>query len=410
MISKHILRFYVFYLITIIGSSVILDGLLVLVAFVFIIPMLGAFAIGERLPYSVPAIKRHSRSILVDSYILESNLVGFVSVTFLLAFLFSVYAIKFYTGLTLFSVFQNLIAGRSNYILYQTYFSEANIGQFSLSKIPAILSLFGMKLIQLASFFRFVYARKGAIGWVFLISTPNILFSLARGTTFELFEFLIAFYLFLTLSSRNQSFLYLDRRMAFLLVTSIAVIAAFFFNVGARVEEALTITCRGSFCMNETSLLSGIVPEITKFFFSLFGYFGFGVVYVGHMLQTLGETFELFSIFFPFHGLRTGDVRGMHCSDVFQCSTMWTPTFELYLIEFGLFFSFLFFIFLGFMVRQFVQRTFQQDFFGIVVIYLIFLIMISLPVGSFYSTSSANILLGALCFFVGVRRVLVSLL
>jgi hypothetical protein len=63
------------------------------------------------------------------------------------------YTLKFYTGNSISTIFSNLLNGTSNYALYQLYFSETGLSEFSASKIIPIVLLAVMKMILIFSIY-----------------------------------------------------------------------------------------------------------------------------------------------------------------------------------------------------------------------------------------------------------------
>ena len=70
------------------------------------------------------------------------------------------YTLKFYTGNSIITIFSNLLSGTSNYALYQLYFSESGLNEFSVSKIVPIILLAVMKMILLYSIYNLVLNKK----------------------------------------------------------------------------------------------------------------------------------------------------------------------------------------------------------------------------------------------------------
>jgi len=312
----------------------------------------------------------------------------------LLSFTSSLLSSNFYTGQTVLSVMENLVNNVSLYSLYQDYFLQNNLAQFSIEKIPYIFLMFVNKFLLLYSFFSFVLLKNKLSlfdkFYLFLIFTSYIFFGLSRGTSFEFFEsFLLIIILFsIRLKSKKLKI------KSFFVLASISALIIFIFNFG--------ITSRG-FAISK--YISSEIYYEDNFFFSnfignliilFFGYFGFGFYYISKFLSNIWfSSFTNFFLgFFPL-GIQslTHSSISNQMTNLIDMGARWHPDSIGFMNNYGFIGIFVFLVFLGFFTRFLTWNITLHKYtlLSYISFYFILLQMVSLPIGNFIFTSSSNI-------------------
>ena len=327
----------------------------------------------------------------------------------LLALSLSIYASYFYTG-SLFQGYMNLILGVSNYNTYQSHFASSNLSQFSISKIPAILSLLLVKCYFYFSVYCLMINGRSFkhIFCTFVSLLALVHFSIARGTSFEIFEVLLfsIFTYFIYYGAHN-------RRVPLLLIVKISVliigsILIYNYNISLRYAETgrsiPTPGCSTSLCYDNGSFIAIYFPALAKLLFMLAGYFSFGFVYLGKFHSFVIE-YTPEALFLPIRFIDLRMYPSFLCNNgSINCGVMWTPSLEKRLLTFS-YFGFFVFIFILGKVSAFVLRCScsEHRFTQHMVLYFHFLMIFSLSVGNLFSISS-NLIMYTLSLLVIIGR------
>ena len=331
---------------------------------------------------------------------------------FILSFLtliLSVYASYFYTG-SLFQGYMNLLVGVSNYSTYQSHFANNSLAQFSISKIPAVLSLLFVKCYYYFSVYCLMINGRSFknIFCTFISFLALVHFSIARGTSFEIFEVLLflVFTYFIYYGVHN-------RRVPLLLIAKISVliigaILVYYYNISLRYAETgrsiPTPGCSTSLCYDNGSFIALHFPSFAKVLFMLAGYFSFGFIYLAKFHSFIIEH-NPEALLIPIRFIDLHIYPNFLCDDgSLNCGVMWTPSLEKRLLTFS-YFGFFIFIFILAKVSAFVLRCscFEHRFTQHMVLYFHFLMIFSLSVGNLFSISS-NIILYTFSLFVIIGR------
>ncbi|MEL4242478.1 hypothetical protein [Shewanella xiamenensis] len=320
----------------------------------------------------------------------------------------SLYATNFYTGLNPVELFLKVfLESKSSYNDYQSYFQENNLGAFSISKLPAILSNTFVKLLVIVNFYILymvdsVFTRKRFKLSLFLSLVSFVYFSIARGTSFEFFE-LIALNLFLILYSSNMTI----KKFAFskkffkLIIFSIFCLLVYSFNISMRYSGGYVPGCHSAiFCYQENNML----PDgIALILFKISGYFVFGFYYLSQFINyVIYESGDFFVFLFTSMAVLDSQVTSRFlCESHFDCQAMWSPSLETWSIDYGFLTTILLIYFFVLLATLTYRARHVVGYFSVFVInYTIFLQFIAFPVGNFVGTSSATklILLGSILF------------
>lgn len=340
--------------------------------------------------------------VLPDSRLNLLVIFGFLSIPA------SLYATNFYTGLNPAELFiKVLLESKSSYNEYQSYFQENNLGAFSFSKLPAILSNTFVKLLVIVNFYVLYmtgsfFTRKRFKLSLFLSLVSFIYFSIARGTSFEFFE-LIALNLFLILYTSNltiRKFLF-SKKFIKLIIFSIFCLLAYSFNVSMRYSGGYVPGCHSAvFCYQENNMLPDGVALIL---FKISGYFVFGFYYLSQFINyVIYESGNFFVFLFTSMAVLDSQVTSRFlCESHFDCQAMWSPSLETWSIDYGFLTTILLIYFFVLLATLTYSARHIVGYFSVFVInYTIFLQFIAFPVGNFVGTSSATklILLGSILF------------
>lgn len=309
----------------------------------------------------------------------------------------SLYAAKFYTG----NSFLEVIFGHSLYLHYQLYFKYHELAKFTLDKIPAIFSLFYLKMATLYVFISVLaISKKITIQQIFcllLVSASTLFFSMARGTSFELFELML-----LLTFSMNIRGLILNRRglsiKVKILLLSLGALAVMmysynlssrFFNFHGEVIRCATY----DLCTNEEALLYQISTALGKLSYKLSGYFTFGLFYTAKFIEEFWfASFQHFiSLILPFANLYDPELNArLLCKDM-DCAQAWIPSIVNYILYMGVLLVLVMAFLMGILGRYLLKAVLiKQKFLEVAVLYFIFFVFISSPVGDFISVSSSN--------------------
>lgn len=315
------------------------------------------------------------------------------------------YTLKFYTGNSISAIFTNLLSGTSNYALYQLYFSETGLSEFSTSKIVPIILLAVMKITLIFSVYNLVLNKKIYSAKNKMLFILNIImyciFSLGRGTSFEFFEIFLCFAFLKSYSTKFKFNFSLFQFKSILIISSIfLVMNLFLYSINLRGGEKILTCYTSEICYNPESPIAIIFPQFSYFLFILGGYFSFGLNFLG-VLFTKIYFQDIKGIFNFFVG---GDVNllsnGKNVCSLIDCGVNWEPDISVWFNKFGLFLFIILVTFLGLFFRYLINTYdyTKQKFVQIGIAYFIFLQLISFPCGQFITTSSSNIL--SLFFFI----------
>lgn len=317
----------------------------------------------------------------------------------LIQFLSSFYVGQYYTGLSFKDALFNLVAGVSNYSLYQEYFQSAGLAAFSFSKVPAILLNFYVKFLFIFVLFK-VFVGSGFKSGVFyslLATLPVVIQSIYRGTNFELFEILICYFCALYVKSTHNKryklpyFKFLLALLVFLLAYTLQISIRYSFNYKP--------ICKNEFCYSDSHFISELFPSISVLLNQLSGYFYFGPDYFARLFTESVTNGNWMEYFLPLKSL-VQDLNGKWlCENKIKCGPTWSPDFESFLYFFGLPIL-LIFIFIISRFQKKLQFKAGQGFNYFLGFYLFTLQIIALPIGNFVLVSSANQIL--LIYFFGI--------
>lgn len=317
----------------------------------------------------------------------------------------SIYAGHYYTGLNFYDAFQNLFLGDSNYAIYQAYFNSESLGSFSINKLPAIFSMFYVKLVFIFVLYFFVVKKDGEYDFlVVLFSVFSIaILAVFRGTNFEFFEILVA----LICSFYIRSIFNRAYKFPFFKISILASLLVFIYVVQImfRYKFEYSISCGNAFCYDYESLFHQVLPPISSAFYNLSAYFYFAPDYMARWFIYFLDNNLFFTVFVPGNGALYEYSGKWLCGEEFICGPTWAPDFEIFTYLLGLPLVGLLIVFLGYF-QKYLKSAAGLSFIDFLGFYLITLQLYALPVGNFLFVSSANQLMLILFIILFVFRFL----
>ncbi len=331
-----------------------------------------------------------------------------------ISFVLSLYAANFYTGNNFADVINAILVGDSNYNNYQIYFKDNDIGVFSISKLPAIFSMFCVKLILFYCFYCLLLSKKELQAkTLFLLAfsvVPSIYFSLARGTSFEIFNLLVlSWFTFIVRYMKfDLKFILFSRTIIFGGVFVLICILSYNYNISARYSFEFTTDCTSSnVCYDRNSFISLISPSLGYFTSQMASYFTFGLLYTNNFIAEMYffSYKDLFYLFTPYGYVSEYDATYL-CRDGFDCGANWIPDVIKILYNNGLILFFIVVFLIGLLLSRFLNKRNAKDlcFTDFVSAFYCFYFFISLHVGNFITSASDNQLMIFLVISIGILK------
>lgn len=334
-----------------------------------------------------------------------------------ISFVVSIFATYFYTGKGVQEVFLSLTSGDSLYMDYQKYFTEQGLAEFSISKIPAIFAFFVMKLILIISTVSFFIKEKknsfSNLVYYILILCSYLYFSIARGTSFELFEILML--LWFCMALRRFIFnLKPERFRIKKLILPIMCVAAIFlynYNIQARYSGsgADVAAPTDELVIDRDSIVYFLSEPLANLSNKLSGYFTFGLFFTSTFIthKWLNDGLLFITYLFPFSIVTMPSITNQMCSVVIDCGAAWQPD-TLKIIESVGFIGLFGFVYsLGLFCKWLMCSILVDlNYNKILLFFYLSLGMISMPIGNFVLVSSANIILLSITISLFLFRML----
>lgn len=327
----------------------------------------------------------------------------FVPIFVVLSIVSSHYAAQFYTGKTIVDVLSSLKNNVSLYNEYQNYFSSFGLATLSLAKVPAITAMLILKIAMIYIYITVIAAgeklRLQNIAYVVLVSLAQIYFSLARGTSFELFEMLLLILFCFVVRNyvRKATLSTIVKQLIVITLIIVAVAIYYNWNISARYLFGSVSECSTyEFCLDDTTNLYKISQPLSHFLFKASSYFSFGIYYTSVFIDeyVFNDPVHFIKILLPFAGIYDQKLKSdMMCGELLDCGASWVPDVVSYVIYSGLITFAFFIIIFGALTRNLVESLGETiDIVNIAALYFMCLTMFSLPVGNFIVASSSNIL------------------
>lgn len=310
----------------------------------------------------------------------------------------SIFAARFYTSRNLVNVITGLLNGNGGYAIYQRYAREANIGAFTISKIPYILMLtyctammfWGIVGILLSN------ENKRPIQYIYVISIilSYLYFGVARGTNFEMYIVFVSLVYCILNKPSSMEKGGSDTRKRIILVGAIGILVVIVFRI---VVESRGYVFRNQICTeiiyDPDKFISVYFPTITSMGLSVFRYLGWGIFTIGYMRwHALDSLNTMIAMFIPSGwSAILGESFVETTRKTVDVGVGWVPDYMSLIDLFGIPFLFIVLFVLGrIYVNLRVSRRPQLlvDLLGL----FIFIEMLSIPVGNFLVTSTPILL------------------
>lgn len=316
-------------------------------------------------------------------------------------FIFIEIASRFYTGSGLLDGINGLFEGANTYRSYQKFFSESQISsQPPYMRLHIIFLLALGKLIFVAitcEFYLSSYKNSLFSIVTFLLSIIiYVSFGLTRGTFFEVFEVAIANIYFSMISKYTKP---LNIRKALISISKrigLALLPVLFvFNAMRRYDDPLQFlqhVCSSNFCFSPYDISFSI--EYVLYLLSTYLSNGIYSVSVFYEQVLSGNSTEylipLYGYFLP--DSQAVGVRGAICELYLNCRFVWVPDLTIFMSLFGLAAFLAVPLFIQYAHRLEISLMRRGTIGSYILLFYIAVFLISLPVGNFITTSSANIL------------------
>lgn len=326
--------------------------------------------------------------------------------------------IQFYTGTSLLVSIKsflsfNSLGHESTYASYQSYFEEANLKQFTLSKVPYILGSGLLKFLYWAVFVRTLAYKKKATFVeyisVFVISILYVFSGMARGTSFENFEIIMLLVYTILLREKiiyNRNwFGQKSKYVIFILL----VLGGFYFMLSKSLRgtgEILEVgRITNEMVYDPQSVVSLVNQKLSLVLHSFSGYFLFGMYFSSVSIYSIwfSSMKGFLSIFIPKGVLLLGIGESYNetiCTKVIDCGAAWSPDVIKIVDSMGIIlFAFMIVILAKLSVRLY-KNLLNGSIISALLLYILVLFFFSLPVGNFVTASSSVIIAIVLCISV----------
>lgn len=306
----------------------------------------------------------------------------------------SILAAKYYTGKSITQVFAGIRGGNSAYMEYQTYFANANISQFSISKIPYVLML---AYVTLSLFISVVILTQGKkelskkhIFYIILIIMAEEYFGIARGTNFETFMVFILVAYCVLLRNKNKN---IDYKKILIVGILGIVMVTIFLNVVSKRGYDFGYEICGEINYLPRKWGSQFLGPLVKSITPLFGYLGFGIYTIGKTLFDIipENIFSFIVAFIPGNSFLFGLNLPLKLRETIDMGARWCPDYItlINLVGIVLFYN------LAIMMGRFLAKLEYKYFFinsplVEVIKSLLFIELLSIPVGNFLVASTSN--------------------
>ena len=332
-----------------------------------------------------------------------SNISNWKRITYLvhsiLVFICSFAAAKFYTGRNPGEIILGAIHMSNSYAIYQKYAKMANIGVFTIYKIPYVLMLMYCFTMLLWGSVGILLSeeKKNVFQYIFVASSMAalLLFGVARGTNYEMYIVFVTLVYCILNKKRKQNHKFSEKWKKYLVVGIIGVVVILVFKI---VVEARGYVFRNQICeeinYDPNKSFSKLFPTITNIGLSFFRYLGWGIFSIGIITDTVvfGSLSSFISSLLPFgYTLIQGESLDSIVRQTISVGTGWVPDYFAFIDGFGWLF-FIVLIFVAGKVMGALEKGAYPRLLKSLMGVLIFLEMLSIPVGNFIIVSTPLLL------------------
>lgn len=391
MTPKFILLWYAFLSTLAVLSPSNIQFFEVLPGLVFMWILFGLFSVGYR-RYEA------SKEWRPESHVVFARSPFTMLVYGIASFAAAIVLSYFYTGQSPLYVFESVISGNSLYREYQIYFDESGLAELSLSKMPYVLLGVFLKINLIISSVCFIgYQReidlRSAAGFI-LVVFASLYFSLARGTSFELFELLLVVIFSLYIRSFDRDGRWgIDLRMR-LMFAGMVMLSLLWYGYNVDNRGAAQVCTLSGICIDSSSFLHSVSQPVGDLLFKLSSYFSFGIYFTSELLvDTISTDIKRAIAFtFPFGPIVFGyeDTIGYMCSRVVNCGVSWVPDSVRIVSYFGFILLGVLYYYIGVLTKNIEKRFSKIRLTEVLLLFFVVFSLVSMPIGKFISTSSSN--------------------
>ena len=317
---------------------------------------------------------------------------------------FSILAAKFYTGRGFGAVVQGIFGGVNAYNDYQNYFNN-KLSQISvIERMPYVFMFTVVTILMIWSAISILaYRNSISIGEALYLGSviaSYMYFGVARGTNFETYlVFVLIVYCLLQkfegqINSDNLKYI------GIVILGAILLVAVFRGRIADRGVVFTNNICP-EIQFDSKSYIVRMFPVLSSISVSLFGYLGYGIFAIGVTISDicLSDIGAALNSLIPFgfelnRGISIGDLL----RSTIDVGVKWVPDFVLALNIFG----FILLILVSFAIGRLIKAIdnmrasqFLKDIIGVIV----YLEMLSFPVGNFIISSTPNKLIVVFILF-----------
>lgn len=306
---------------------------------------------------------------------------------------FTLASIKYYVGKNLLEVFNTLISGRSAYNEYQLYFRINNLETFSWEKLIFVFMLSYITYCLFVDVLILLSNENKKLRhylYITLIVSLYLLFGISRGTNFEMYIVFTLFAFSVFCNGRSSYANYCK-----FLLMGMVVLLVFLVVVGARGADFTVYELCSEILIDESSIIYESFPEIVKIIQKTFAYFGYGVFVLGRTISNLIDDglMSFLSITLPggyyaYHGLPLQK----YVFNTIDIGVRWVPDIIGWMNIFGFPLFIVGTMCLGRVINN-VKGSCSNEKYLLIIQFIVFLLMISLPIGNFIFASTPNLII-----------------
>ncbi|WP_143151454.1 hypothetical protein [Pseudobutyrivibrio xylanivorans] len=301
------------------------------------------------------------------------------------------YCSYYYTGSTPVELLKLLLGGQSSYKSYQEYFSNTLIGSSVFMRLPYILLMGINRGVLYYSFIALtvsgrIRSHKSKL-FLFLLLMGHLYFGVSRGTNFEAYQaFTLVFYCYILYNEKNNKKI----NYVLLLCLGLVMVMAFLIMLVNRGHTiVLTSEIKQNLVIDQKSLIVQLMPLLVIVAEWVFAYIGYGLYFLSVMITevTFSSVKGTIDFFIPFEYSPIEETSLL--ADKGVC---WTPDLADFIDKTGLIIL-LFIVFLAGRLLKCIGNKCRYDDSFYVLLYLVFVQMISFPIGNFLQYSSEKLVL-----------------
>lgn len=314
--------------------------------------------------------------------------------TSITSWLCALLAAKYYTGRSFTTVISGFFGGNDAYYSYQRYFQANHLNVFSLSKIPYILMLVYLTTIMLWSIISLV-SESRTLGYkriIYLLSVTlaYAYFGAARGTNFETYILFVVF-TYSLLIKNNKDYSKRLLYISLIIIVGICLVQIYRLRILDRGISFDNGICE-EITVRESSAFIRSFPALSNILISVFSYLGYGIYCIGVAIWDIytGSTTGILALFVPLGNdlILNSDIRELLLQNV-VLGARWIPDLLLIVNKIGLVLYFVLLFCIGRFLQVLDNYCGPKDIRNAISA-LIFIELLSIPVGNFLLASTSN--------------------